>query len=289
KREGVAPLQVRRFQRERERLYSILDPDERQAAFSRLHLEWFREWGMENMLRNIIASFPLLSRYLGAIGFRKARDKFEEGADLYVNPEGLRHGIVALCPQRFQHENALQAFLNHELMHLSDMVDPAFGYSRDIYQAHQTESQCRLIRQRYRLLWDVSIDGRLLRAGKSTVATPEQRRAEFDRAFVFLPAARRDQTFASLWNNSRTHADLLALASDPRDAENCEAQVPGAPCPLCGFAAFQWGDVSALKPEALAEIERAFPAWRHHYGACARCIEIYESIVGVEFPPTVCV
>jgi len=38
------PLQVRRFHGEREKLYAILDPDERNTAFFKLHLEWFREW-----------------------------------------------------------------------------------------------------------------------------------------------------------------------------------------------------------------------------------------------------
>ena len=36
-------LQVGRFHRERESLYLVPDPDERNTAFFKLHLEWFRE------------------------------------------------------------------------------------------------------------------------------------------------------------------------------------------------------------------------------------------------------
>ena len=43
RRHGPPPLQVRRFHHTRERLYAILDPDERNTAFFQLHLEWFRE------------------------------------------------------------------------------------------------------------------------------------------------------------------------------------------------------------------------------------------------------
>ena len=46
----ISSLQVARFNREREKLYDILDPDERNTAFFRLHLDWFREWGLERRL-----------------------------------------------------------------------------------------------------------------------------------------------------------------------------------------------------------------------------------------------
>jgi hypothetical protein len=289
RRKGGSALQVRRFHGEREKLYAILDPDERHAAFFKLHLEWFREWGADQILSAVINEFSLLPRYLESIGFRKARNKSEEGADLYVNAEGLRHGIIALLPERFEGGTSLPAFLRHELMHVSDMVDPAFGYSRDIHQPGQTESQRRLVRQRYRLLWDMTVDGRLINAKKSSVATREQRRAEFDRGFAFLPAEKRDQIFTFLWKGSPNHAQLLDLASDPRDLNCCNEQVPGGPCPLCGFATFQWADLRKLAPTTLEGISRASPGWRREEGACYRCIEIFESAVGIELPTTVCV
>jgi len=285
-RQGIPSLQIRRFQREREGLYAILDPDERNAAFFRLHLSWFREWGMEKLLADAVSMFPMLSRELDVMAFRKARGRSEEAAELYVNATAERHGVIALRPERFQRDAALAGFLNHELMHLSDMVDPTFDYSPDIYKAGQTASEQRLIRERYRLLWDITIDGRLVRSGRQTIASLEQRRTEFECAYRFLPDDKRATTFASLWFN--LHAPLMLLASDPRDLNSLDQQVPGAPCPLCGFATFDWTEPKELKGETVSAIQTQFPGWTARVGACTRCIEMYEAAAGFELPATIC-
>ena len=74
----VASLQLRRFHHAREKLYLILDPDERNTAFFQLHLEWFREWALEKALLDLAAEFPLLRETLGTLVFRKARVKSDE-------------------------------------------------------------------------------------------------------------------------------------------------------------------------------------------------------------------
>ena len=286
-RRGIPSPQVRRFHKERERLYSIIDPDERQAAFFRLHLSWFQEWGLEKFLADKVSRFPILPVQLDVMAFRKGRHRSEEGAELYVNSDGGHHGIVALRPERFGSDASLECFLNHELFHLSDMVDPSFDYSPDVFQPGQTASQQRLIRERYRLLWDVTIDGRLIHAGRETIASQEQRRKEFDRAYGFLPEDRREKLFEMLWAAPcPRHADLVSLASDPRDPN--ERQIPGAPCPLCGFATFQWANLQTLKPDSLARIQKQFPRWTTAEGACERCLEIYQSTADLELPATIC-
>ena len=52
RRHGPPSLQVRRFHGAREKLYAILDPDERNTAFFNLHLDWFREWGWRKCCSN---------------------------------------------------------------------------------------------------------------------------------------------------------------------------------------------------------------------------------------------
>src|SRR5689334_8610735 len=47
RRKGASGMLIARFNRERDKLYEILDPDDRNAAFFRLHLDWFREWGLD--------------------------------------------------------------------------------------------------------------------------------------------------------------------------------------------------------------------------------------------------
>src|SRR5262245_5093032 len=141
-------LQIARFHREREKVYSVLDPDERNAAFFKLYLDWFREWGLEKLLIDLLNQFPRLPGALTTLAFRKARSKTEEGAVLYCDRETLahlhaardkvessstlRHGVIALRPERFKCEVDLARFLRHELTHLHDMVDPVFGYSPEI-------------------------------------------------------------------------------------------------------------------------------------------------------------
>ena len=271
------PFQARRFHREREKVYSIADPDERNAAFFRLHLEWFREWGMEEFLRKHVAPFPQLPGNLKAVAFRKARSKSEEGSELYVNRDSERHAILALRPERFSSQHSLVPFLNHELMHINDMLDPRFGYSPDIGDPTQSPSQQRLIRERYRLLWDITIDGRLLGSNRETIGSHTQRRAEFNRAFSFLAETKREILFESLWNNpTPQHSELMALANDPRGLGAGHVPQPGGPCPLCGFPSFEWAAEQGLSSFAAA-ITRDFPHWSPDHGACKRCVEVYEA------------
>ena len=276
------PLLVRRFHREREKVYTIADPDERNAAFFRLHLDWFREWGLETFLREQIAAFPNLETHLKAFAFRKARNKTEEASELYVNRIGDRHGMVALRPERFGNQKPLVPFLNHELMHVNDMVDPQFGYSPEIMGLSQSPSQQRLLRERYRVLWDITIDGRLIGAALETVATREQRWGDFYRAFSFLPDAKREETFDSLWTDSSPeHLQLVALARDPRSLGTSHVPQPGGPCPLCGFPTFEWatqGNLTAMGTAISAE----FPNWSVEHGACKRCLEVYESSAAIK-------
>jgi hypothetical protein len=278
RRKGAPSLQIRRFHSSREKLYSILDADERNAAFFQLHLDWFREWQVEEFLRSITGSFSLLDS-LSGLAFRKARGKNEEGAELFVNAEQQGNGIVAIRAERFENDDALRRFLNHELMHVSDMVDPMFAYSPDLALTGAARANERLVRERYRLLWDVTIDGRLHQRELATEATRERRWTEFDCAFGFWPEDKRFATFDSLWLGTQPrHSALLALAADPRDLRAVHEPLPGAPCPLCGFSTFEWASASALTPQISEAIRGEFPHWIAVDGACARCAEVYKAV-----------
>lgn len=287
RRGGPPPLQVRRFHLSRERPYSILDPDERNTAFFDLHLEWFREWGLEKALVEPADEFPRLRTALSALVFRRAHLKRDEGAELYVSAENGRAGVVALRVERFDRPEELACFLRHEFAHVNDMLDPAFGYSPELHLPGRNAAQQRLTRERYRLLWDIAIDGRVTASSRATVGSREEHRASFDYAFDFWPEPRREEVFDSLWNNRQPrHADLLAMAADPRGLESAHEPVPGAACPLCGFATFAWADIDGLSLQTTTAIRAEFPAWTPDQGACRRCVEIYR-IVGARTPLTV--
>lgn len=286
----VPALQIHRFHAAREKCYHLPDPDERNAAFFRLHLDWFREWGLERRLLEVVAEYPLLAPALHALALRGARSAKDEAADLYVNDELIRTGVIALRPERFADDpNALTGWLRHELMHVSDMVDPRFGYSPDLPVSPRINpAQGRIIRERYRLLWDITIDGRLARTGRGPEERRERHAAVFDRAFAFWPPGQRREVFARHWTEpGPSHHDLMALAADPRDLRHSIEPVPGGACPLCHFATFAWAETSRIDPGTLKRIAAQFPAWTSDQGVCQRCIETYELAGRFELPPTV--
>ena len=278
RRANVPSLQIHRFNREREKPYAILDPDLRNAAFFTLHLNWFREWGLEQLLLNLVDEFPLLRKSLTVLAFRKARGRNEEGAELFVSAETGRNGVVALLPERFTRDEDLVPFLRHEFMHVNDMLDAAFGYSPQLHSAGHNPAQQRLTRERYRLLWDITIDGRLTHTQRATVSRHESHRTAFDRVFGFWTEARRDEIFNSLWNGADPrHGDLLAIASDPREVKTVREPLPGALCPLCDFSTFSWADAKVLPVEIVSRITLEFPNWEPEQGLCGRCLETYKA------------
>ncbi|MEW6303065.1 MAG: hypothetical protein AB1705_06315 [Verrucomicrobiota bacterium] len=290
---GIPPAQIRRFHAERECVYRVADPDARNAAFYRVHLEWFREWGLEDILASATPHFPQLAAALDSLALRKARNKAEEGAELYVNPEGARTGIVTLRPERFMPSNApvhpLLPYLHHELSHVSDMVDPSFGYTPEIRDVALNGSPQRLLRERYRILWDGTIDGRLMQRGLATVASREFRQSEFTRAFSFFSAEQLHATFEQLWSNSAPrHDELMALAMDPRGLRAIHRSVPGATCPVCGFSSFSWADADALEERVRDLILGQSPDWTPEQGVCARCVEVLQAVASTSVPATVC-
>lgn len=289
RRAGIPSMQIARFHRDREKPYAILDPDERNAAFFRVHLEWFREWGFEKLLTRVLGELPGLRESLDSLAFRKSRGKNEEGAELYVKPIGddtttgkrEHNAVVALRVERLARDEDALPFLRHEFMHVNDMVSPHFGYSPQIHLPGLNQVQQRLTRDRYRLLWDITIDGRLRRAGRVTPVSREQHQANFDRLFGCWSEQRRSESFLALWEDTAPcHADLLAFSADPRGLGDMPIAAPGAPCPLCDFSAFDWAEPDLLKPEIIERIKLEFPGWSATQGICSRCLETYHALTG---------
>lgn len=290
RRRGIPSLQIARFQREREKLYAILDPDERNTAFFKLHLDWFREWGLEKLITDLLKEFPLLPEKLTVLAVRKTRNKNDDGAELYVNETGQRSAILALRPESFERDAALRNYVRHEFTHLSDMLDPAFDYEPTLDLPGLNGAQQRLARERYRLLWDITIDGRLTAAGHTPMQDREHHAAAFARGYSFWPEEKRTVIFESLWHKAAPrHADLLALIADPRGLRSSHRPAPGGSCPLCDFPTFNWADVEALRPEMVARVVAEFPCWTPEQGLCGRCLETYEAAAALGEPPVLTV
>ncbi len=285
RRQGVPSLQIARFHHEREKPYAILDPDERNTAFFKLHLDWFREWGLEKLLTDLLKEFPLLPEKLSVLAVRKTRNKNDDGAELYVNEAGQRSAILALRPESFEQDAALRDYVRHEFTHLRDMLEPTFGYAPVLDLPGLNGAQQRLARERYRLLWDITIDGRLAAAGHAPMSAREQHAAAFARGYSFWSLERQTETFDSLWSNGAPrHAEFLALIADPRGLREAHRPAPGGSCPLCDFPTFTWADAEALRPEIAARVKVEFPAWTPEQGLCGRCLETYQAAAALGEP-----
>jgi hypothetical protein len=227
-----------------------------------------------------LVDFLLLPEKLHLLAFRKAQNRNDEEAELYVTDHGQRNAVVALRPESLADTPCLDAFLRHEFSHLQDMVDPGFEYTPEFKPGPCGSTPQRLTRDRYRLLWDISIDGRLTASEYTTMTSRDHYRTALARGFSFWPNDRQDQVFDSLWNNPHPrHADLAALAADPRDLGAHPAPTPGAPCPLCGFPTFAWVQPGHFTEEIIRLIRIEFAAWAPEHGACARCHECYQAAI----------
>lgn len=271
-----------RFRLERDRLYGIEDPDSRDEAFQKLHRRWFQSLEFDRPFFLALEERPLIARSVQGLVVAPSLSRREESAELFVSPEEERFSDetdrsvgIQVLPETVLDRDAILVFLRHELLHISDMVDPDFGYEPNLPPSPAGPVHDGLIRDRYRVLWDCTIDGRLTAAGTAQAGIRAARRREFHAAFPMLGPA-TDERF-----------DLLFEGTMPRHAELAELAVhsgqpggKGSPdcCSLCRFP-----DRSLLTgSEDLSDlvVERVridFPRWDSADGICFQCAELYRS------------
>jgi hypothetical protein len=195
----------------------------------------------------------------------------DAGADLLVGPS-VRLLRLLLAPETLLAPAALLPFLRRELQHVADMLDPRFGYAPHLPAVAGGPAYERLLRDRYRVLWDVTVDGRLVRAGLLEPAVRQARRREFLAAFSGLADA--EERFAQLFADpAPTHAGLTAFVlATARGAR------PGGACALCGFPTSDLEpDPAALAAETGGEIAADFPEWTAAEGCCRQCADLYRA------------
>ena len=276
--------EARRFRHERNRLYELPDADAREADFRACHMRWFGHIGLHHVIEQVVAPrTDMLSRVAGC-RVSRALIRRDEGADLLdPSPAMARAGearptlALRLRPGALLEPLSLGPFLAHELMHVTDMLDPAFGYERALPPSDDGPSSDNILRDRYRVLWDVSIDGRLARQGLADGGARETRRREFVATFAMLgDAAPRifDDWFDRV---TPTHHTLVACALEPNGAGSANPADAGR-CPLCHFP------VAALDPcpgrlsaAAQAIVRVDYPGWQPAHGLCAQCLDLYEA------------
>jgi hypothetical protein len=230
------------------------DEPDRDAAFFALHRKWFRALALEDRLRAAVKKFPLIEQHAATLLWRKTPTRKDEGAELFVRPDAKNVAVALRCERFFEPD--FDQWLAHELCHISDMLDPNFAYEPEINLPDAPPAELNLLRERYRVLWDVTIDGRLNQ-------NRPLRLAEFQKV---MPGS---DAFELLWSKRPSHPELVALAKSVLARPQ---KTPGAPCPLCKFPTFAWADAPPV-----AAIQKDFPRWLPAHGCCARCAELYST------------
>jgi hypothetical protein len=270
----------RRFHAERNRLYGAADPQERESGFEALHRRWFVRLDAGEPVQETLAERPALARATRGVWVGPVASRARQMADLTLD-ESPPLLVLWLRPEPFLDPDGLRGFLRHELLHLTDMLDPHFGYDRRLPPSEAGPAYDNLLRERYRAVWDATIDGRLVREGLLHPAARKRRLADFAAAFNAL-GLRLDDEFARWFDQpAPRHQEILAFARAPFGSD-ARRQVSGEPfsgrCPVCHFPAWSaYPHVQRLKPEVLRTIERAHPSWQPEQGVCVQCAGLYEA------------
>lgn len=284
----------RGFRRERDRLYETRDPDAREAAFRGFHATWFERLDLGQPILRALGEQPAIGAAAQGCRIGMARVRQEEGAELFVGREGAGGGaadrrwiVVRLRPETLTDPQVLLQFLRHEFFHIADMLDPRFGYEPQLPQPAAGPAHEQLLRDRYRVLWDAAIDGRLAGLGRAPDSVRAERLRDFVRTFPML-GARTEEAFARSFDGAAcTHADLVAFATNPgavigsclpNPQPPTPGPHPGERCPLCRFPTHAFEpDPASLPEDVVVLIRQDFPAWDPGHGLCRQCADLYRS------------
>ncbi len=130
-----------------------------------------------------------------------------------------------------------------------------------------------VLRQRYRALWDTTVDGRLAARLQLPPGGEEARRREFLSMFSMLGES-GERCFEHFFCKPRaSHSESVAFATQPGAADT------SFPCSLCRMPTTSLhANPTVLEPEILAAIRGDFPDWEPACGLCTQCADLYGAL-----------
>lgn len=202
---------VESFYQQRNRMYEETE-EERENSFQRFYDEQFSKLGLASLFEQIFTEFTCLNDPSLVVVIRREWNQRAEGAELFVD-RGLKTVLVGIGTRRFLEPPILEAFLRHELMHISDMLDPEFRYEPDPELGGTHEIENNLIRDRFRILWDLYVSARIREKGFCELIPLERQRRNFDQAFSILDTDQREALFDTVLSGKQwTQQELLRFA-----------------------------------------------------------------------------
>lgn len=269
-------------------LYEIEDKLQRERAFAPVFQEFFSKLQLDRTVADLLAERPLIRERVLLCVVREAPRAKDESAELFIKDtattsEQVQHTLVIqACPQSLVEEGEFTGRLRRDLLHVHDMLDEQFGYRREGISGLRARQN--LVRDRYSVLWEVYVEGRLAREGRGTDKAVQSLRHAFSRVFAGASEQAGCKAFDRvLGAASLTHQQLLEWAEEPEalleeHAETAEPMrgAPGQRCPLCSFPTHDWFDLSTdVQGDLATKIRTAHTHWSPDSGVCRQCAELY--------------
>jgi hypothetical protein len=249
-----------------------------------LYESWFVRLGLGEPIEQAFREQPLLVSEVNFCFVARTTRAADEGGELFVrrgedSDDAPRRTVrILLRPEALLSREPLLTFLRHELFHIADMLDPAYGYEPTLPSTEVGPAYDQLLTNRYRLLWNITIDGRMSRRGWIPPAVRARDLSLFEEAFPGVHDA-AGELFAIFFDReTHTHGELVVFASNPRAALPSNAASAGSRCPVCGFPSHSFEpSLEQLPAETVAAIRQDFPHWEPAAGICRQCADLYRA------------
>ena len=102
----------------------------------------------------------------------------------------------------------LEGRVRHELMHVADQLNEKFKHKDSLVPPEGTGAF-----RRYKYLWNVYIDSRLVKSGKPSYDTQEAREKEIDECYPELSKDLRKKCFTFLWGMGLLNFEQISAMS----------------------------------------------------------------------------
>lgn len=210
-------------------LYAIADEELRQREFVPVFRDFFSRLGLDKTIVDLIAERPLVGEQVDRLLVREASRKRDESVEMFVRDSkdetaAICTLVIQACPDSLVHSGRFVPRIRRELLHVADMLDERFGYDRESLAG--VSSHQNLVRDRYRVLWDVYVEGRLEREGRGIDGEVKHLQQAIGRVFAQDDACLDGAVFRRAFEAPRlTHQMLMDYASNPHQLINSSIQV----------------------------------------------------------------
>ena len=131
-------------------------------------------------------------------------------SDSPIDMNYLNSGKKSLVLEIVDDLDNLEGRVIHELMHVFDQLEDGFQYRESSVPKEGTGPF-----RRYKYLWNVYIDGRLVKSGKPAYNTQEEREKEIEECYPELSADLRKSVFDFLWGQDLlNHQQIVGMSHD---------------------------------------------------------------------------